>query len=169
MLASAVWQSEPAVCVIHLHPLSPARPVGHLRALSWVPCAMQQHPTSYFIKPSLWLSGKEATCQGRRCALDPWVGKISWRRKWQPTPVVLPGKSHGQRSLVGCRPPGRQRVGYDLVTKQQQLCILQQLHNQAQRPFVAVIQLLSGVWLCDPRDCCLPGSSVHGISPSNCP
>ena len=32
---------------------------------------------------------------------DPWVRKIPWRRKWQPTPVFLPGKSHGQRSLVG--------------------------------------------------------------------
>ena len=32
---------------------------------------------------------------------DLWVGKIPWRRKWQPTPVVLPGKSHRQRSLVG--------------------------------------------------------------------
>ena len=33
--------------------------------------------------------------------VDPSVGKIPWRRKWQPTPVLLPGKSHGQRSLVG--------------------------------------------------------------------
>ena len=33
-------------------------------------------------------------------ASDPWAGKVSWRRKWQPTPVFLPGKSHGQRSLV---------------------------------------------------------------------
>ena len=32
---------------------------------------------------------------------DPWVGKIPWRRKWQSTPVLLPGKSHEQRSLVG--------------------------------------------------------------------
>ena len=32
---------------------------------------------------------------------DPWVGKIPWKRKWQPTPVFLPGKFHGQRSLVG--------------------------------------------------------------------
>jgi len=31
-----------------------------------------------------------------------WVRKISWRRAWQPIPVLLPGKSHGQRSLVGC-------------------------------------------------------------------
>jgi len=35
---------------------------------------------------------------------DPWVGKISWRRKWQPTPVFLPGKSNGQRSLMGYSP-----------------------------------------------------------------
>ena len=32
---------------------------------------------------------------------DPWVGEIPWRRKWQPTPVLLPGKFHGRRSLVG--------------------------------------------------------------------
>ena len=42
--------------------------------------------------------------QGPR--FDPWVGKISWRRKWQPTPVFLPGESHGQRSLVGYSPRG---------------------------------------------------------------
>ena len=42
-------------------------------------------------------SGKETTCQERRCkrsAFDPWVGKIPWRRKWRPTPVFLPGESH---------------------------------------------------------------------------
>ena len=38
---------------------------------------------------------------------DPWVGKMPWRRKWQPTPVPLPGKSHRQRSLVGCSPRSR--------------------------------------------------------------
>ena len=35
---------------------------------------------------------------------DPWVGKIPWRRKWQPTPVFFPGKFHGQRSLVNYSP-----------------------------------------------------------------
>ena len=35
---------------------------------------------------------------------DPWVGKIPWRRKWQPIPVFLPGEVHGQRSLEGCSP-----------------------------------------------------------------
>ena len=38
---------------------------------------------------------------------DPWIGKIPWRRKWQPTPVFLPGESHGQRSLVGYSLRGR--------------------------------------------------------------
>ena len=37
-------------------------------------------------------------------AFNPWVGKIPWRRKWQPTPVFLPGKSNGQRNLVGYSP-----------------------------------------------------------------
>ena len=50
---------------------------------------------------------------------DPWVRKVPWRRKWQPTPVFLPGKPHGQRSLVGYSPWGRKRIRHDLVTKQQ--------------------------------------------------
>ena len=37
---------------------------------------------------------------------NPWVGKIPWRRKWQPTPVFFPGPSDGQRSLVGYSPWG---------------------------------------------------------------
>ena len=48
-----------------------------------------------------WLSGKESICQYRRHVSDLWVGKIPWRRKWQPALVLLLGKSHGQRSLVG--------------------------------------------------------------------
>ena len=50
---------------------------------------------------------KELACQSRgrkRCKFDPWVWKIPWRRAWQPTPVFLPGESHGQRSLVGHSP-----------------------------------------------------------------
>ena len=35
---------------------------------------------------------------------DLWVGKISWNKKWQPTPAFLPGESHGQRSLAGYSP-----------------------------------------------------------------
>ena len=40
----------------------------------------------------------------RRCMFNSWIEKIPWRRKWQPIPVFLPGKSHGQKSMVGCSP-----------------------------------------------------------------
>ena len=48
--------------------------------------------------------GKESACNAGRPGFDPWVGKIPWRRKWQSTPVCLPGEFHGQRSLVGYSP-----------------------------------------------------------------
>ena len=54
-------------------------------------------------------SGKEAACwcrRHKRHRLDPWFGKILWRRKGQPTPVFLPGEYHGQRRLVGYSPRG---------------------------------------------------------------
>ena len=54
-------------------------------------------------------SGKESAYHYRRrkrCRFDPWVGKIPWRRKWQPTPVFLPGELHGQKSQGGCSPCG---------------------------------------------------------------
>ena len=52
---------------------------------------------------------KEYTCQSsrhKRCVWGPWARKIFWRRKWQPTPVFLPAKSHGQRSLMIYSPSG---------------------------------------------------------------
>ena len=58
---------------------------------------------------SWWLSGKESACQCRRHkrgGFNPWVSKIPWRRKLQPTPGFLPGKSEGQRSLEGDSPWG---------------------------------------------------------------
>ena len=53
----------------------------------------------------------------RRTRFDPLVRKILWRREWQPTPIFLPGESHGQRRPAGCSPWGRRRVRHDLVTK----------------------------------------------------
>ena len=61
----------------------------------------------YIYMASLVVSGKEPACQCKRCKghdLNPQVGKIPWRRAWQPTPIFLPGESHGQRSLVGYSP-----------------------------------------------------------------
>ena len=54
----------------------------------------------------IWLRGESICLQGRRPGFNPWVRKIPWRRKWQPTPVFLPGESHGRRSLVGYSPWG---------------------------------------------------------------
>ena len=51
---------------------------------------------------------------------EPWVGKIPWRRKWQPPPAFLPGESHGQRSPVGCSPGGRNELDTTEVTAQHQ-------------------------------------------------
>ena len=56
------------------------------------------------------LSSKESACQYRshqRCGFDPWIRKLPWRRAWQPTPVFLPGESHGKTSLAGQGPKGR--------------------------------------------------------------
>ena len=60
-------------------------------------------------------SGKESACR-----FDPWVGKMPWRRKWQSTPVFLPGKFHGQGSLVVHEVHEVAKNGHDLLTKQQQ-------------------------------------------------
>ena len=61
---------------------------GHLLGLPW------------------WLRWLSVCLQCGRPGFNPWVGKIPWRKKWQPTPVLLPGKSHGQRGLVGYSPWG---------------------------------------------------------------
>ena len=50
-------------------------------------------------------------------SVSPSVGKIPWRRKWQPTPIFLPGKYHGQRSLVGYSPGDREELDTTETTK----------------------------------------------------
>ena len=57
-----------------------------------------------------WLRQYRVCLQCGRLGFDPWVGKIPWRRKWQPTPVLLPEKSHGRRSLVGYGPWSRKEL-----------------------------------------------------------
>ena len=69
--------------------------LSHGNSLFWTSLMAQGSP-----------DGKSLCQQCRRPYLDPWIGKIPWRRKWQPTPVLLPGKSHGQRSLIGYSPWG---------------------------------------------------------------
>ena len=48
-----------------------------------------------------WFVSKESACQCRKHRFNSWARKLPWKRKWQPTPVFLSGKSHGQRSLTG--------------------------------------------------------------------
>ena len=61
---------------------------------------------SHFTSLRRWLRWWRICLQCRRPEFDPWVGKISWKRAWQPIPEFLPGESHGQRSLVGYSPRG---------------------------------------------------------------
>ena len=94
---------------------------------------------SYLSSPKGFSGGKESACRYRRHRFYPWVRNIPWRRKWQSTPVFLPGKSHGQKSLVSYSPWGCKRVGYDLVTKQQQ-----QIHPKQPSPLQPFDKWLKG-------------------------
>ena len=90
-------------------------------------------------------SGKEPTCQCRRrerCEFDPWVRKIPWRRARQPTPVFLPGESHGWRSLVVYSPWG---------SKESDTTEQLQLHFHFHFP-------MAGVVVCGPRVTVPPGT-----------
>ena len=83
-----------------------------------------------------------------------WVGKIPWRRKWQSTPVLLPGKSHGQRSLVGYSPWG---------SKESDTTERLHFHGVRKCSAAAAKSLQSCPTLCDPIDGNTLGTPVPGI------
>ena len=130
-----------------------------------------------------WLSGKESSCQGRRHWFHPWVGKIPWRRKWQPTPVFLPGESHERRSLVG-RSPHRVAKNWARLSNQTTGEGEQQRSRQSQHVCEAVSAAQAGphtastpakphthlcsLCLCDkaPRICSSTGFALCGIQPA---
>ena len=79
-------------------------------------CAQVNHIQGFPGGPT----GKEPACQHKRhkrSGFNPWVGKIPWRRAWQPTPEFLPGKFHGQRSLAGYSPLGCKELDTTEATK----------------------------------------------------
>ena len=70
-------------------------------------CAVCIHSLQYQLPYAglpWWLRRQRIWLQGRRPGFHPSVGKIPWRREWQPTPVFLPGEFHGERNLVGYSP-----------------------------------------------------------------
>ena len=110
-----------------------------------------------------WLSGKESTSEcerhGRR-GFNPWVRRIPWRRKWQPTPVFTPGESHGQRSLVAYSPGCCKELdtAEHMCTQRLNIIVCLTLEHN-----VCAQSLQSCQTLGDTMDCNPPGSSVHGI------
>ena len=111
----------PSALTYSLQPLSPFRLLFH-HLCTFLSISLQIDYNFFHLKndsafihyaPCLhrgWLSGgaggKAPACQCKRLKFNPWVRKSSCRRKWWPTPVLLPGESHGWRSLVGCSPWG---------------------------------------------------------------
>ena len=89
--------SSPVQFLLELFPLNVLEP-------SQTQCHQILAPIYYFPGGS---DDKQFACTaGSNCRFDPWIGKIPWRRNWQPTLISLPGKSHGQRIPVGYGPWG---------------------------------------------------------------
>ena len=112
------WNIEP----VQSPHLSTSSPASYLVCLTLNPFTWKKgnHNITRWGVPCRWgypggKSGKEPTCQYRRCRWDPWVAKIPCSMKWQLAPVLLSGEFHGQRSLAGYSLWGH-RVRHDWVT-----------------------------------------------------
>ena len=100
-----------------IEPRSPALWAGSFPLappVSWALTVWVHFHFSLPLPPSGFPAGSDgkASAWCGRPGFDPWVGKIPWGRKWQPIPVLLPGKFHGRRRMIGYSPRGH-RVGHD--------------------------------------------------------
>ena len=93
---------------------------------------------------------------------QPWVGKIPWRKKWQPTPVFLPGKSHGRRSLIGYCPWGRKESD---TTERLHFT---SLHFTSSLNYAVCLAAQLCLTLCDPRGCARQIPLSMGFSRQEC-
>ena len=130
LLSSPTW-ARPTPCSSTLRARHGAAAVGMLR---WEPAFLKPeggtHPPEEALDNCLKVSvfGSPGSSVGKsspanvgdtRHGFSSWVGEIPWRKKWQPTPVSLPGKCHGQRSLAGCSPwPHRESGTTERLTRQ---------------------------------------------------
>ena len=84
------------------------------RLSKYVPKTHWDHVTALATGLQLWTGYTAMKLRhlllGRKAMTNLWVGKIPWRRKWQPTPVLLPGESHGQRSPADYSPQGHKEL-----------------------------------------------------------
>ena len=113
-------------------------------------------------------SGKESACQsksGRRRRFDPWVGKIPWRKKWQPTPVFLPGQSHGWscKELDTTERLNRQTLAYYTILLSKWIVYCDDLLTLPAR-----MQAMGGQGICVPvvHHFTLPTHTRHPLTPS---
>ena len=132
---------------------------------------------------SWWLIGQRICLQcrrHRRCEFDPYIGKISWRSKSQPTPVFLPEKSHRQRSLFGFSPWDHRTVGYNWVQAHIQGYLFSSIQLLSRVQLFATLRTVarqaplsmgffrqeywSGLPFLSPRD--LPGPEIEPGSPA---
>ena len=122
------------------------------------PSLLSPHLPSYLVIPPftpglLWgLRWYRICLQCRRSGFDPWVRTIPWRKEWLPTPELLPGEFHRQRSLAGYSPWGLKESDMTELTE-----------HRSPHVCVYAKTLQWCLILFDSMDCSLPGSSVHGI------
>ena len=110
-------------------------------------------------------SCKEPACQCRRhkrLEFNPWGRKIPYRRKWQPTPIFFPGKSHGRRNLVGYSPWGRKES--DMTERHLLIhvkCLKMLWNGSPERLLLLLLSRFSRVWLL-----ATPQTAAYQVPPS---
>ena len=135
---------------------------GVAKSRTWLRDWTELNWTERYSQASLVAQVINKCLQCRRQGFDPWVGKIPWRGKWQPTPVFLPGKSYGERHLLGYSPKSwTQLSDYSKCVPTGNyfsLCIWDWRYISSAQ-FSSVAQ--SCLTLCDPMDHSTPGLPVH--------